>query len=367
MILCPRLKQHIGVDKLKVTIPSGELEVYTEPPVRFIADCAPTPFEKPNLLIAAMEGLKKNNVELTPLPRDEFRRITNRYLRCHELLERLGAYAELSNKYGECVIKFEAAQLLLDTDQRHMEELNQELLMNRISNILDRIINTLLKDNALRKKKKKVTYPLPKINPRSATFTSMDQVQEMKKALQDELVSILQVAFIPEEEMGGAFAIIEGEDIPDDTGRHREGRRGPNQNAATNTRAPKRSQSTVNFEDREQHRRTTINEVQQTLQNLAANNDRVKNTNIHSERQELPSGRETTNAIEATTPVLPVTQTQQVTGMETGLNKNAPHVEIKATTRQAAKQKEEDNSGVADVGRPHTAMPHVPYSAVPVH
>ena len=106
----------------------------------------------------------------------------------------------------------------------------------QISNILDKITNTLLKDNALRKKNKKVTYPLLKLNPRSATFTTTDQVQEMKQALQDKLASILQVAFIPEEAMGGALAIVEGDDIPDDnTGRHREGRRGPNQVATTNT------------------------------------------------------------------------------------------------------------------------------------
>ena len=148
-----------------------------------------------------MEGLRKNNAELTPLPGDELNRISNRYLRCRELEERLGAYTDLSIKYGECVIKFEAAQLLLDIDECHMEELNQELLMNRISNILDRITNTLLKDNAFRKKKKKVTYPLLKLNPRSTTFTSMNQVQDIKTALQDELASILQVAFIPEEEM----------------------------------------------------------------------------------------------------------------------------------------------------------------------
>ena len=55
----------------------------------------------------------------------------------------------------------------------------------QISNILDKITNTLLKDNALRKKNKKVTYALLKLNPRSATFTTTDQVQEMKQALQD--------------------------------------------------------------------------------------------------------------------------------------------------------------------------------------
>ena len=45
IICCPRLKPHIGTDKLKVSIPSGELAVYTKPPVRFVANCAPIPFK----------------------------------------------------------------------------------------------------------------------------------------------------------------------------------------------------------------------------------------------------------------------------------------------------------------------------------
>ena len=47
----------------------------------------------------------------------------------------------------------------------------------------------------------------------------------MRAALQDKLVSILQIAFISEEEMRGALVIVKGEDIPDDISRHGENRR----------------------------------------------------------------------------------------------------------------------------------------------
>ena len=56
-ICCPRLKEHIGIDTLTVKLPGGELEVPTDPPVDFIANCAPTPFNQPRLLVEAMEGL----------------------------------------------------------------------------------------------------------------------------------------------------------------------------------------------------------------------------------------------------------------------------------------------------------------------
>ena len=80
-----------------------------------------------------------------------------------------------------------------------------------------------------------------------------------------------------------------------------------------------------------------------------------------------PSSPETMNAIRATTPVPPATQAHQDTGRETWWNKNAPHAEIKATTKQTARQKEEDSSSATDVGKPHTAMSPALYSAVPVH
>ena len=52
MILTPRLKDYIGVETLKVKIPSGELEIPTNPPVNFITQCAQNPFQE-RLLIAA--------------------------------------------------------------------------------------------------------------------------------------------------------------------------------------------------------------------------------------------------------------------------------------------------------------------------
>ena len=80
-----------------------------------------------------------------------------------------------------------------------------------------------------------------------------------------------------------------------------------------------------------------------------------------------PNSDQETNAIGATTPVLPVTQTQWVTGMETGLVKNALHVEITAITQETAWQREEENAGVADAGKIHTEMPHAPFSVAQVH
>ena len=237
MICCPKLKEHIGVDTLTVSLPRGKLEVPTDPPVRFIANCAPTPFDQPDLLVSAMRGLREKNAELAILPGDELPVVSNRYLTCWELLERLSYYVDLSVRYGESVLRFEGAQLLMDTDNQIAEELNQEILMHRISNILDKITSALLKDTSFRRKNKKVTYSTPKINHRATTFTSMEQLHEMKTALEDELKGIMQVAFIPqpEAEVVDRIALTPGEDIPDDTGRPREERRRLNLTVATNT------------------------------------------------------------------------------------------------------------------------------------
>ena len=43
-ICCSRLKEHIGVDTLTVKLPEGQLEVPTDPPVDFVANCVPIPF-----------------------------------------------------------------------------------------------------------------------------------------------------------------------------------------------------------------------------------------------------------------------------------------------------------------------------------
>ena len=69
-IRCPKLKEYIGKDTLTVFLPEGRLEVPTEPPIDFVANCASTPFDQPRLLIEAMQSLVQTQPELTILPGD---------------------------------------------------------------------------------------------------------------------------------------------------------------------------------------------------------------------------------------------------------------------------------------------------------
>ena len=65
----------------------------------------------------------------------------------------------------------------------------------------------------------------------------------MKSALEDEVNGIMQVAFLPEPE-GEArrtIVLLEGEDIPNDTGRPRDERRRTSLTVNTNTRAPRQA------------------------------------------------------------------------------------------------------------------------------
>ena len=114
---CPRLKECIGMDTLTVKLPGRELEVPTDPPVDFIANCAPTPFDQPRLLVEAMEGLLEKHVDLAILRGDDLPIISNRYLSCWELNERLSHYIDLCIRYGECALKYKAAQLLMSTNE----------------------------------------------------------------------------------------------------------------------------------------------------------------------------------------------------------------------------------------------------------
>ena len=279
-IHCPRLKDHIGVDTLNVKLPGGELEVPTDPPVDFIANCPATSFDQPRLLIEAMESLPEKHTELAILPGDDLPIVSNRYLSCWELNERLGHYFDLCIRYGECVLKYEGAILLVSTAEQAREELHQDILMHKISSIMDKIVSALLKDISYRKVKKKTTYPTPKINPRATSFTSMQQLCDLKSAPEDEVNGIMQVAFLPEseEEARRTIVMLDGEDILDDTGRPRDDRRRPNLTTTANTCTTDRP--TVNFGDRDQHRTIAITEVQQTLMNDSTNNDRANNTNI---------------------------------------------------------------------------------------
>ena len=110
-IRCPKLKEYIGKDTLTVFLPEGRLEVPTDPPVDFMADCAPTPFDQPRLLIEAMQSLVQTQPELTILPGDDTPLVRNRYLSRDELIERLTNYVDLCVLYAESALRHEGAQL----------------------------------------------------------------------------------------------------------------------------------------------------------------------------------------------------------------------------------------------------------------
>ena len=224
-ICCPKLKRYIGMDTLTVMLPEGTLEVPTDPPVDFVANCAPTPFNQPRLLVEAMQSLVTTQPELAILPGDDVPLIRDRYLTRYELYERLNHYIDLCVMYGECFLRHENTQLSGERDEILRKEMHEEILMSRISSNMDKLLGHLSRDNKFRKTNKKVMYPTTKINPRASPAASAAEIHSMKSALKDECRGISQVAFLPEPEEGAnrePRVVIPGEDIPDATGRPRE-------------------------------------------------------------------------------------------------------------------------------------------------
>ena len=204
----------------------------------------------------------------------------------------LGAYVELSVKYAKSVIELDAAQLILDTDERNRIEYSLELLLQCITNRLDEILSILARDNMLRKRGKKCVYTLPRINPRAANLNSMDDAQKLGREIQDDVMEILNYAFnpIPEGEEDRIQVCYNGLDIPDDNTRRNHSTCGRKTNWAptdqNNTarvnigQNSDRTQHMVNFDNREQHRTSTLEEVQRLTQ-IAQENSSMNMENIH--------------------------------------------------------------------------------------
>ena len=219
----------------------------------------------------------EKNAELMPLPGEDFRLCQNTMMCRIEMRDRLATYMELNSRYAQCTIKLEAAALILDDRKRMTEEYNQEVLMNRISNIIDKITTSFIIDNMNRKRAKKVTFPLPKLNARTTTFTSIGQVRELQEALRDEIRSIEHAAFKPEDpNEDEARIVVEGEDIPDVT-EERQPQRVRTQQSTT-TRPTDRPQ--VNFKER----RNVLDEVR----NITNNENRTNMVNIHPDCPDQP-------------------------------------------------------------------------------
>ena len=226
------------MDMLIVTLPEGQLEVPTDPPVDFMANCAPTPFDQPRLLIEAMQSLVTTQPELTILPGDDVPLVRDRYLTRYELIERLAHYVDLCVLYGESILRHENAQLYGDRDEILRKEMHEDTLMQRISSNMDKLLGHMQRDNKFRKANKKSLYPIPRINPRLSPASSAQEIHNMKSGLKDECKGIVQVAFLPKPEegaSGGPRVVMPGEDIPDTTGRPREEGRRSNLSVNTNT------------------------------------------------------------------------------------------------------------------------------------
>ena len=151
--------------------------------------------------------------------------------------------------------------------------------MNRISNIIDKITTSFIRDNANRKRAKKVTFPLPKLNARATTFTSIGQLRELQEALRDEMISIEKIAFKPEdpnEEEAGV--LVDGDDIPDATGERPLQRVRAHQSATSNTRPTDRPR--VDFEER----RYVLDEVR----NITNSENRANTANICPDHPDRP-------------------------------------------------------------------------------
>ena len=252
----------------------------------------PTDTLQPTTTERCPEGRRKDNPELQYLEGDDWHPTHTHYLQREELKDRLSAYVELSVKYAKSVIELDAAQLIFDTDERHRTEYSLELLIQCITKRLDEILSILARDNMLRKRGKKCVYTLPRINPRAANLTSMDDAQKLGREIQDNVMEILNYAFNPisEGEEDRIHACYDGSDIPDDNMRrnHGTGNRkrnqaptGQNNTARANIgQNPNRTHHTVNFKNREQHRNSTLEDVQQRLTQISQESNSANTENI---------------------------------------------------------------------------------------
>ena len=69
----------MDIERLKVTLPEGELETCSVPPLDFVTMCQPTPFNL-QLLRGALKDMRKDNPELQYLAGDDWHPTHTRYL-----------------------------------------------------------------------------------------------------------------------------------------------------------------------------------------------------------------------------------------------------------------------------------------------
>ena len=263
--------------------------------------------------------------------------------------------------------------------------MHEDTLMQRISSNMDKLLAHIQRDIKFRKANKKIQYPVPRINPRSAPPGSAQEIHTMKDGIKDEGKNIMQIAFLPQPEegtSGGSRMIMPGEDIPDAPGRCREEERRSNLSVNTNT-APstnnrltqgaqpchtdRAADRTVNFQDREQHRTNVLSEVQQNLMNISNSRnpqDQMNNVNVHSDRpdhtehqNQNPWPQNADHSCDNQSSDSSDTDSI-ATGTATGKTKSAQHVDFVATNPTIVKRKEKEFFTATGVRDTHIAMLH---------
>ena len=71
LINTPLLKEHIGVEHLKVFLPSGRLETHSERPIKFVTDCQDSPFPE-EVMVSALKTFRIENPITQYIPGDEW-------------------------------------------------------------------------------------------------------------------------------------------------------------------------------------------------------------------------------------------------------------------------------------------------------
>ena len=125
----------------------------------------------------------------------------------------------------------------------------------------------------------------------------MDDAQKLGREIQDDVMEILNYAFnpIPEGEEDRIQVCYDGSDIPDDNTRRNSGTgdrktnqipTGQNTTARVNIgQNSDRTHHTVNFNNREQHRTSTLVDVQKQLTQIAQENSSANmEKNVHPAR-----------------------------------------------------------------------------------
>ena len=263
LINTPLLKEHIGVEHLKVFLPSGQLETHSEQPIKFVTDCQDSPFPE-EVLVSALRTFKIENPITQYIPGDEWPITRHRFLTKQELEDRLAAYCEIGVKYWKYVFELETNSLLtMNNEDRLRANEGLEQSIQRISDRLDEILVILTRDNSRRKAYGKQTYPLPKTKPRMESVQNAEEAFQMGRKMMTEHDSIVAQAFneespdIPNATPAEGHGTTGGKETP------AQSKSQPGQPVtATITRGKEQHTVNFNFTNKEQHRENSLQDVQ---------------------------------------------------------------------------------------------------------